>query len=125
MRDELRTKPSIRDGISSDLTNGGIRAVEYQPGNGSRYSLVLSDLSFMPTTSRAVKPPNGTVLVWCANFGKGWLTENYGSAPVHFTSVREKLGCSITDAVVLAELIGYLLSRPYVSAEDFKKTRVG
>jgi hypothetical protein len=46
------------------------------------------------------------------------VTDNQGVL-LHWEYVREKLKVSAADAVVLAELIGFVTGRTYVSSDEF------
>ena len=122
---DLRTKP-IREAITMYETDGNVRYVEYQPGNGTRYRMLIvsmkglcdsvrralgvgkSDdswiISFPDTQYRSVVLSSGTFLApW-------WLADKAG--------IRSE-----SDGVVIAELIGTLLGLEHVSCEDYLKER--
>jgi len=116
---ELRTKP-IEESISKNIcAPGGVRFVEFCPGNGTRYQLVI-----VPLTSKAMAGAIGastercTYLVSKVN-GKTAVMTVGGSDFIHYNYVMEKLGCGLPDAVVIAELLGYLLGIRHVSCEEF------
>lgn len=106
-----RTKPDVASGVCSDRKDGRARAVEYRPGNGTTYSLVLTDLSGM-----GMSRDDNDTLVWVKNFGRS-LTLSTGA--VSLTYVQDHLRCSIMDAVVIAELLGWLTGREGPSVETF------
>lgn len=123
MRLELRTRPSVEAGIVTDETVGGVRLVEYQPGNGRKYVVSVSDVSRHANKGLALARSARTALVWVKEHGRGWDCSIGGDSQVHFSLVQNRLGCSIFDAVVLAELLGFLLGRPAVSVEEFLRER--
>lgn len=111
---EMRTEPDVTSGVLTDSRDGRARAVEYRPRRGTRYSLVLTDLGGMPGA------PDG-VLVWVAGLGSMVLPS--GGGPVRHGRVQDSLRCSVTDAVVIAELLGHLTGRGATSAEEFAFSR--
>lgn len=123
MRSELRVKSSVESAIVSDERVGGVRLVEYQPGNGKKYVVSVSDVSRHPNKGLALARSARTALVWVQNYGRGWDCSIGGANPVHYSVVQNRLGCSIFDAVVLAELLGLLLGRPAVSVDEFVRER--
>ena len=120
-RDKVRTVPTVRDGIKIDRYPGdGItreehvgrilggmpdiesRFIRYEPGNGTRFDLLIIPLSgFHPNDS-------GFVVV-LDNFGKS-LRAALGGAE-HWTYLREKLGIALPDCIALAELFEYLTTQ--------------
>jgi len=123
MRQEMRTKPSVEAGIKSDSTDGRARVVDYQPGNGTRYVLVLTSLSGHPSQEKVLTREDQCALVWVQNFKRGWIAGFGGTNLVHYSDIQKHLGCSIMDAVSLAEIIGFLLNRPCVSVDDFLREK--
>jgi hypothetical protein len=123
MRTELRTRSTVESGIVSDETIGGVRLVEYQPGNGRKYVVSVSDVSHHASKEAVLARPRRTALVWVQSYGRGWDCSVGGDSPVHYSLVQSRLSCSIFDAVVLAELLGFLLGRPAVSVEEFLRER--
>ena len=106
---EMRTEPDVASGVLTDSRDGRARAVEYRPRRGRTYSVVMTDLGGMPGA------PDGT-LVWVAEIGSMVLPPG---GEVEHRRVQDYLRCSVTDAVVLAELLGHLTGRGATSAADF------
>jgi hypothetical protein len=124
MRLEVRTKNTIEEGIRNRETIQGTEVVVYAPGNGSVYVVSFTNLSGLS--------PEGKDRFGLGSDGKGWLVTHVGYAPMpsmvvtdnqggllHWEYVREKLKVSASDAVVLAELIGFVTGRTYVPSEEF------
>jgi hypothetical protein len=122
---ELRTKATVAEGITKQSEAEGARFVEYQPGNGTRYVLVLTELGRLgPEACTACglgREGTGVLVSWVNGFRApsmvvpsdgGYLAPNY---------VERKLNSSMADAVVLAELIGTLLGCEFMSCEDYAK----
>ena len=126
---DLRTNPSVDGGISLESRAGdGTRTVVYQPGNGTRYVLVITDLSELPGEAKAELGHGGNVpgLFMITRMvrwgGKSMLV----AGPIHWKEVREaKLATGVSDAVVLAEVIGYLTGFKAMSCQEFEDTEGG
>ena len=124
MRLEVRTKKTIEEGIQLREEVGGSTFLLYAPGNGTLYMVVVQSLSGY---SPKMKDRMGLGLD-----GGGWLVTYMGGVPMasmvvidnqggllHWEYVREKLKVAAADAVVLAELIGFVTGRTYVPSEEF------
>jgi hypothetical protein len=126
---DIRTKATVQEGIVLDQETGYFhytRVVEYQPGNGTRYVLVITRVA-TPTSRAEVRDVFGTgderdtFLVVKLNAGQGTAMLVGGVDHfLHFNSVQEKLGVGLSDAVVLAELIGTLLNMKHLTCEQFE-----
>jgi hypothetical protein len=116
---DLRTK-SIDDSIVviEEVGNGEIIALDYQPGNGTRYCLVVTKMTRLgPELLSSFGRSGPTWLV-------SWMSGSEGKAMtcgggfLHFNYVREKLRCSESDAIVIAEIVGRLTGQKYVSCDE-------
>ncbi len=102
----MRKKESVVTGIVDDRRAGPVRFIEYQPGNGTRYTLVFSRL--LMTMHRTGYEEHATVVSWlqtgrCMVLAPtGYIAESY---------VAEKLDCREGDALVLAELFAHVTER--------------
>jgi len=112
----MRTK-SIAQSLKSiipvpapDSPNTFVTSIEYQPGNGSRYKIILIDQT---------KAEEGcyTVALMTAGHGTCMNIMPNGSY-VSAAYVGEKLKVSNADAVILAELIAHLTHRTAADASD-------
>jgi len=125
---DIRTKSTVEEGIVLDSLDSfhKVRIVEYQPGNGTRYMLVITRVA-EPASSSELRNALGTgdqrdtYLVAKVNggFGTAMLVGGVHHL-LHYSSVQEKLGVGLSDAVVLAELIGNLLNLKHVTCEEFE-----
>ena len=123
----IRTKARVRDGIVLErLLDTGTRVVEYQPGNGTRYVLVITRLT-QPQSTAELRNALGTgderdtYLVAKLNAGRGTAILVGGVDHfLHYRTVAEKLGVGLSDAVVLAELIGELLGMLHLTCAEFE-----
>jgi hypothetical protein len=123
----FRTKPSVEAGIIHSNSNVGFppkicEVVVYEPGNGTRYEVVVSRL---PSGSNRIlgcdpEVPN-FVCSWLNDVGKcmivagdGYLDHSYVMEKMHISSVA--------DAMVLTELFGYLLGIQYSSMSEKERT---
>lgn len=116
---EIRTKPTVRDGIKFDRSMDGltpeerigriiggmadqkVRFLVYEPGNGTRYDLVI-----IPLADLYPDPNVDQYLVVLENFGKSMRAMLGGSE--HWTYIKSKLGVTTATALTLAELFEYL-----------------
>lgn len=97
----MRTKP-IADSIKSMIPCGNTTVLEYQPGNGSRYIIHLTDLRSMGGHRVFALMTEGHGTCMTVMPGAGYLASGY---------VREKLKVGLGDSVVIAELIAHLTGR--------------
>ena len=98
----MRTK-TLPDSVKSRTQCGNTTVINYQPGNGSRYTLHLMDLRAMEDggyTVALMTEGHGTCMTVMP--GAGYLSAGY---------VAEKLKVGKADAVVLAEVIAHLTGR--------------
>ena len=110
---EYRNKPTVEAGIQSRTDmGGGNEVVVYEPGNGTRYVLVLTTIT-EPEAASQLGCSKGSVLVTFPNTGKSMFLDRK-AGPVFSYYVQEKLRCSDPDAEVQTELLGYLLGREFV-----------
>lgn len=111
----LREVPTVDDGITerSVSPDGSVIVVVYQPGNGTRYTVVFTDL-------RNLSNPFLGVGQWLVNVLGVGAMQSYSNGYLAYDYVQEKLRCGVADAVVLAELIGRELGRKYVTCEEYK-----
>ncbi len=113
---EVRTKPTVAEGILRDYTQGtSVRYVDYAPGNGTRYEIVLVSLS--EEIGQRVCGSSGTMIVLANHGRKALFLSDKGF--IHWSYVKEKSDLGVPDAVAVAELLGVLLNRPHVTAEQF------
>lgn len=109
---EVRTKPSVKDGIATDFSVNGIRHILYQPGNGTRYSMLLFSLDGLKVAGR--EDSLGVYQIVLLDHGKGGgnssisFNAKLGRNVPHPSYVREKLGKSMADCLALVELFEYL-----------------
>lgn len=115
----LRTTEEVEASITADvsLPRGG-RLLISEPGDGTRVTLLLLDLTYLPMgTAREVGVvPDSYMVLW------GNPTKNPARRPTTFVSqkmrqvrlrtVRQELGCSLDEALPIAELIGYAMKMP-------------
>jgi hypothetical protein len=113
---DLRTKPTVQAGIVFDYDTPEVRFVDYQPGNGTRYWLCIvhtKDYSEDVNKKLGFGAGDGHLVI-DLNSNRVMLVAEYGFLAASF--VQSKLDCGISDAYVLAELLGYLLDRKYEKA---------
>jgi len=113
----LRQKPSVEAGIVAKETTMGRTYVDYQPGNGTRFSYLFVEIVGMPKlTANAGANPHSWLIMDTNNrrahlFGAvGFLAPRY---------VAEKLALSESSSVVIAELISYVTGRTAYTCEEY------
>lgn len=114
--DEIRTKPSVEDGIMwrSECSSGYTTMVDYQPGNGTRYIVSITDFTTLSDEAKSTLgygPPMPVPLFQVTRLNGGFgMSMVFGERDE--ISWREFQKCGVTtaeaDAVVLAELVGHL-----------------
>lgn len=117
---ELRTKATVQEGI---VVQSGTPAdfsclVEYQPGNGTRYVLVLTRVDVLGRKALECLGIGSTVEPrWLVslpiNRTKGSIVIGAGDL-LHYSYIQEKMLPGIVDAAVIAELIGTLCGIDFV-----------
>ena len=120
MKLDLRTKPTVQAGIV--LLD---KVVVYEPGNGTRYTMLITEVSkfgFSDTARDALglgTMSGGFVVAW-PHLPYQTLIYTAGSylAP---NWMRNKVGCTLADAVVLCELLAYLTDCQAMSCEEYQK----
>ena len=110
---ELRTKPSVSAGIIKDIRSGGIRHIEYAPGNGTQYSMLLVPCVGLEIggtyTAQETSADRGKTFTTVVLLNGTHRAYPFSEVP-HWAYIGEKLGMGATDAMVLEELFKYLLT---------------
>lgn len=120
---DLRTKASVDAGVTStDANETYTRAYEYQPGNGTRYVLVVTDLGRLHSFTRDQYGEGEVFLVSWVNESGGKSMVFHKNTLLYPTYVMEKLQCGISDAAVIAELLGQKLGVAHLSCEEVQRT---
>lgn len=119
VKSDLRTKKSVEDGISLDKRQGNMRHVEYKPGNGRTYNILISHLCDLEENNiqRALGISDNSLLVYMLSM-RGNFTVDL-DRPMDYKKVQQELNCSIIDAVVVSELVGHLYNLDYISSSDY------
>ena len=119
VKSDLRTKENVESGISLDKKQGNMRHVEYNPGNGRTYNLLISHLFDLEENSiqQALRIPDHSLLVYMLSM-KGNFTVDLDKS-VDYKWVQQELNCSIIDAVVISELVGHLYNLEHISSQDY------
>jgi len=108
---DIRTKNTVTEGIVNHIQgNSGItHEIRYYPGNGTCYNLVFVKFEHYSEW-----------LVTHINTMRSMMVIKSNKL-LHYNYVSEKLGCSTADGVCLAEIIGHVTERPYVTCEEIKR----
>lgn len=132
MGNRTRSKTTVADGIvaAASDANAPARAVIYEPGNGTRYALIFTQLDGIAAGVGQVGLSFGTTCGWGPSptlvtlwpgdtKSAAMLVADLPGEVIHWRYVAEKLRLGQIDAVAVAEIIGETLGRPYVSAAEF------
>lgn len=120
----LRTKPSVEAGLVHMETSTNRSLYIYEPGNLTRYVVVVVSLSGMSHVGRAPlgAGDDGDLLVTLATnpskLRSTWIPHGCQIDPFR---VADKLGVSIVDGVCLGEMLGFVSGFPCISCEDFSR----
>ena len=106
------------------IDGSGVAFVDYQPGNGTAYRFFLTRVE-----------PKSAFGLWLG-FGEsaGWIVswvpdQSHAFNNIHIVAsgsyldpyyVQAKLGCGISDAVVLTEVFAHLTGRSAMTSEEFE-----
>lgn len=110
----IRTKATVEDGIQDMCPQTGeVHFVDYQPGNGTAYRFTLH------------RCPEGSPLaLWHFSGNAGWVVffvpelrfKQFAfsalDTEINPLWLKEKVGCGLADAVVLAEVLQELTEKP-------------
>ena len=119
---DLRTKPTVTDGVKFDVEYVGgpglptVRFVDYQPGNGTRYWISITDTDGLHAEINDNLGFGGSsgYIVTDLNCMRSMVLAREGF--ISFDFIMQKMQCGISDAYVLAELLGELVGREYEKA---------
>lgn len=119
MKAEIFRTKSIISGIVFDEKHGDLRLVDYQPGNSTRYPLTITKL---PPSAARLTGYDGVIhqVTLMSDPGnlRTVLIADYEY--IHHTKM-EALADSVVDRVVLAELLGTLLSQPSIKLSGMRE----
>jgi len=115
---EIRTKASIDDGIIMRESHGDVELMVYEPGNGTRYTLVFSRLIDHEECGTVGWQDCSTIVtLWPGTIrSAAMVVADEPGNMLHWRYVAEKLRLGFPDAVAVAEILGHHLGRSFVSA---------
>lgn len=118
--DHIRTQPTVEDGIKVNEVNGPVTFVEYQPGNGTRYALVFTNLHEMEDARYRLGAGEGAVLVTLATDPRGSRSCIFEAGGyVEPYRIEERLTPRrMVDAMALCEVIAHVLKASCPSLEE-------
>ena len=96
-------------------TTTGIGVASYQPGNGTRYSLLYGNAPYIED----LDGPHHFFCTWFPDGGGGVTVQHSLYTYCHFTYVSEKMGVGDEDAKAIAHFINSLNCRDY--PDDYSK----
>lgn len=117
---EMRQKPTVEAGLVAKETAMGRTYVDYQPGNGTRYSFLFVEIVGMPEMKHRAGGHDHAWLITNLIRGTSMLVGHDGFVAPRY--VAEKLGQSEPDSVVIGELIGHILGQGSVSCEEYLRS---
>lgn len=128
---EVRSIPierAIRFSEASFATEAGpgpVKLFEYCPGNGTRYVLLVTDVSKMSDEALKHMGRSGDrcYVVSHLNGGAGHSMTVGGGDFLHYNYVREKLKVNEVDAVVIAEIVAFMCQLKAVSCEEYTREK--
>lgn len=107
---DVRTK-LIKNCATVLYDYGDQKAVDWQPGNGTRYLLIFVELR-----DEIAGLANSWQVTWVH---KRTTMFHSGAGFISYSYVMEKMGCNVSDAVCIAEAIGHVLGIPSTQSEEF------
>jgi hypothetical protein len=117
---DVRTKATVEEGIIARQELEGRLFIAYAPGNGTQYLLLFTKLDgFGEKVTDLLGIGSKCWMVTVLNQEprpSAFITDN--GQLLHWSYVGEKLGFRTPDAVVVAELIGHITGRPYLTGEE-------
>jgi hypothetical protein len=116
---EIRTR-TLEEGIRNRMSTQEVDYLDYQPGNGTRYPMVITAINDLMAEKLDMGSP-GHMVTLVNSLKSVFLAEGVF---LHWSYLADKLDLHTPDAVAVAEILGHLLGRPYVSAEDFVRQRM-
>jgi len=119
---ELRDKPTVAEGIKTCERTGMTRFVVYEPGNNTRYRLLItSTFEFSSEARQDLGVSNGYVV----SFPGSILRTIIYSAGSYLASSSfcSNVGCSLAEAVVLCELLAYLTDCQAITCEKYREIK--
>lgn len=117
---EIRTRPTVAEGIVSRSAVGRQQLVEYQPGNGTRYVLLFTPLDEFANAERATGHHYDSWVVTDLSTGYRALILDEHSYLDPWT-LAEKLDSSLPDAVAIGELCAHVLGCSTLNCEGFAR----
>jgi hypothetical protein len=128
---DLRTKPMNEALVRNEcvekvsLDRTGVTFVDYQPGNGTAYKFFLTRVEGSSSFGRwlGFGESSGWIVSWVPDQSQSFrnihiVANGYFLDPYF---VQSKLGCGISDAVVLAEVFAHLMGRSAMTSEEFER----
>jgi len=97
--------------ITKDIRGPGTRYVDYQPGNGTAYRVLLTALTVDQCHQIGCQVGSAMVVVYRGAESSAYPLAVEGGL-LHPNYVEEKFNCHPGDLQPVTELLGYLLNRP-------------
>jgi hypothetical protein len=119
----LRTKPTVEAGIVfREAFPDGREVVRYEPGDGTRYILIVSPLDgFSECTHREVGLCyrwDNVIVTYASDPGDPHSMITHRGGHIHYETVRERLKTTLASSITLAEVIAYVLGGTALSCDE-------
>lgn len=116
----VRTKKTVKEGIRVQEEFEGRLFVSYEPGNGTRYILLFTKLDgFSEGVGDLIGVgPKCWVVTYLNRDPRPSALISDNGQLLHWSYVGKKLQLRTPDAVVVAELIGHITGRPYITGDE-------
>ena len=111
---------NMTEAVVASYRNGPVTFMEYQPGNGTRYQIVISSfVNLSAEVTDRIGCECDSVLVSLLNFpGVSPMIVKPNGGLLHYGYVMEKMKLGMGDAVAIAILIGWFLGRPAIQWKE-------
>lgn len=121
----LRTKPTVEEGITHrERLPDGREVVEYQPGDGSRYLLIISPLDgFSRCTCErmGIGHGDGVIVTHASDPGDSRSLITHRGATIAYNWLQPKFRTTLASAITLSELVAFLIGGKALSCEEAQR----
>jgi len=125
----FRTKPSVAAGITARADHVNVIVIEYEPGNGTRYALVFSQIPLSAARDQTLGTWRGNDTIWMIALSnchpKNRImfvdADPEQADPLDWRTVNDPedgFGIGFNDSVILAELIPTIIGAHGRSSEE-------
>jgi len=121
---DLRTKTTVEEGIVLDETSDIGRVIEYQPGNGTRYLVLIQHLDCLSSKAHErIGCSADSILITTLTDPSNQRAVVAGASGLLHWSRLERLFPSVSDQIVVAEMVGHVMGLDHVTCEEYQADR--